>query len=97
MGPSPQGENMAPAINSKVMRSSTKILETASSVSDMGERRAGALVEERTSFGMEVVLLCSIWAKRGRAVVNKTVNRRRVSIGIRVKPDRFTVRCTYFD
>ena len=90
---------MAPAINSKVIRSSTKILETASSVpvSAMGDRRAGALVAVKTSLDMEEGLLCSIWAKRGRAVVNKTVNRWRVWIWIRVKADRFTVRCTFFD
>ena len=68
---------MAPAINSRVIRSSTKILETASpvSVSAMGESRAGAFVAVRTSLGMEEGLLCSIWAKRGVVIANKMGNK----------------------
>ena len=88
---------MAPAINSKVMRSSTKIFETASPVSDMGESRAEALVEERTSLGMEVVLLCSIWAKRGRESVNKPVNSMGVTTFIRRKILKFVLACTRID
>ena len=68
---------MAPVINSRVIRSSTKILETASpeSVSAMGESRAGAFVAVRTSLGMEAGLLCSIWAKRGATSANKMANK----------------------
>ena len=68
---------MAPAINSSVIRSSTKILETASpvSVSAMGDSRVGAFVAVRTSLGMEAELLCSIWAKRGETIANKMANK----------------------
>jgi hypothetical protein len=62
-------------MNSRVIRSSTKILETASPVSSMGESRVGAFVAVRTSLGTEVGLLCSIWAKRGAAIANKMENK----------------------
>jgi len=41
----------------------------------MGESRAGEFVAVRTSLGMEEGLLCSIWAKRGAAIVNKMANK----------------------
>jgi hypothetical protein len=90
---------MAPAINSRVIRSSTKILETASPVpvSAIGESRAGAFVVVRVSLGMEVELLCSIWAKRGAAIANKTVNKWGVYPEIRLNPAENALRCTSID
>ena len=85
---------MAPVINSRVIRSSTKILETASPVSAIGESRAGAFVVVRVSLGMEVELLCSTWAKRGVAIANKTVNKWGVYPEIRPNPAENALRCT---
>ena len=88
---------MAPAINSSVIRSSTKILEMASPVSDIGDRRAGAFVVVRLSLGMEVGLLCSIWAKRGEAIANKIVNSWRVCPEIRLNLAENALRCTFLN
>ena len=77
---------MAPAINSKVMRSSTNRRVAKSPVSDIGEGTA-ELVLVMTLLGMGAGSAAfSTWAKDVPETVNRTVSKQADIAGIRINP-----------